>query len=582
VMRLQWELISKIFNEAAKLDPSERSAYLDRVCPDSAIRAEVESLLAHHKPEPLLGVYSSFDGVVLGHYRMIEPIGDGSMGQLYKAMDLDLDRIVAAKLLAPWVTGVIGFRERLLYEAKCASALNHPNIVTVHELVCEKGVDFIVMEYVQGTTLQRLIPPGGLSVELALDYAIEITAALETAHAAGILHGDLKPLNIMVTDDNRVKLLDFGLARALAPDPAVEQQPQQFGTRAYMAPECLTNRSSDERSEIFSVGLILHQMLGGKHPFGTGTPNEISESIQLAEPMRLPARVPDCLCKAVYRCLEKNPENRFESIQHVMVELQDCADECYDENNLPQLPILPTPVDQIDVNQANAITAQINYANAIRSRNALDQLKRVLEAGVPALVRDAISHALKEVILTVEPDTNGIALSIRNIRKQTLNTLKLAVEGNIRKLFSDGDFEAIDLYGMDFSGAKLSGLCFRDCFLAHADFKGADLKGCSLAGTWLRNANFLGANIEDADFTGADWFNATGLREHQLASAQLSTFMDCPADLDSLHHFLALRYRYSFKAWGIAVQRELTAAWNEYLRPGGLREFILVSRGKRH
>lgn len=291
--RRQWERISQIFNETAKLHPSLRSAYLERVCPDSAMRAEVESLLTHHKPEPFMGVYPSFDGVVLGHYRMIEPIGQGSMGQVYKAEDVTLGRIVAAKLLAPWVTGVSGFRERLLHEAKCASAFNHPNIVIVHEIVCEQGVDFIVMEYVQGTTLQQLISPGGLSVEWALYYAIEIADALETAHAAGILHGDLKPVNIMVTENNRVKLLDFGLARALAPDPpAVEQLSQPFGTRAYMAPECFRNRLNDERSEIFTLGLILHQMLSGKHPFGEGTPNEISNAIQRDEPTPLPPRVP--------------------------------------------------------------------------------------------------------------------------------------------------------------------------------------------------------------------------------------------------------------------------------------------------
>lgn len=580
----QWERISRIFNDTAKLPPSLRSAYLDQVCPDSASRAEIESLLAHNTAEPFLGVYSSFDGKLLGHYRMIQVIGQGSMGQVYKAEDVNLDRVVAAKLLAPSVTGVPGFRERLMHEAKYASALNHPNIVVVHDIACEEGVDFIVMEYVQGKTLQQLIPPGGLSVELALDYAIEIADALETAHAAGILHGDLKPLNIMVAENNRVKLVDFGLARALAPDPpGVEQQPRPFGTRAYMAPECFTNRWTDERSEIFSLGLILHQMLCGKHPFGHGTPKEISNAIQRDEPKPLPRRVPDCLSKVVYRCLEKNPEKRFKSIQDVLIELQDCADAYLDESAHPRvLQALPLLIDKIDAEQAVAIAAQINYANAVRSRNALDNLECLLEAGVPVTVRDAISRALREVILTVQPDTNGIALSIRNIRKQTMDILKLAVEGNLRQLFSNGDFEAIDLFAMDFSDATLVGLRFTDSFLAHAVFERADLTGCSLTRTWLRNANFQGAKIEKADFTGADWFNAIGLTERQFASARLSTVMNCPSDLDSLHRFLELRYRYSFKSWGAAVQTELQAAWKEYLRPGGLREFILASRKKRH
>jgi uncharacterized protein YjbI with pentapeptide repeats/predicted Ser/Thr protein kinase len=505
VTRRQWERISQIFNEAVKLHPSLRSAYLEQACADAAIRAEVESLLTHNTMEPLMGVYPSFDGVVLGHYRMIEPIGHGSMGQVYKAEDEILGRIVAAKLLVPWVTGVPGFRERLLHEAKCASALDHPNIVIVHEIVSEQGVDFIAMEYVQGNTLQQLIS------------GVEIADALETAHAAGILHGDLKPLNIMVSESKRIKLLDFGLARALTPDLASSAQPSmQFGTRAYMAPECLTNRLKDERSEMFAFGLILYQMLCGKHPFAHGTPEDIPTAIQSEEPATLPPRIPAYLSKVVYRCLEKNPNKRFESIQDVLVELENCEDEHADQNPQPRvLATLASPIDKIDVDQAIAITAQINYANAVRSRNALEALQRVLRTGVPPAVRDAVSGALREVILTVEPDTNGVPRSIRDIRKETLDILKLAARRNLRPVFSDANLESIDLYGMDFSDTKLAGLRFRESFLAHADFSRADLTGCSLARSRLRNARFHDAVMAGVDLTGADWFNAIGLTERR-------------------------------------------------------------------
>lgn len=283
----------------------------------------------------------------------------------------------------------------------------------------------------------------------------------------------------------------------------------------------------------------------------------------------------------VHRCLEKNPKKRFESIQDVLIELQNCENEGVDEHPQPAvLDTLARPINKIDVEQAMAITAQINYANAVRSRNALAALERVLEAEPPAAVRNAISRALRAVILTVEPDTNGVARSIRDIRKETLDTLKLAVQGNLRELFSEVDLESIDLYAMNFSDTKLAGLSFSESFLGHADFGRADLRGCSLSRCWLRNANFQDADMEGADFTGADWFNATGLTERQMASVQTSTVKNCPSGLDALHDFLELRYRHSFKSWGAAVQRELTAAWKEYLRPGGLREFILAWHAK--
>jgi hypothetical protein len=209
-------------------------------------------------------------------------------------------------------------------------------------------------------------------------------------------------------------------------------------------------------------------------------------------------------------------------------------------------------------------------------------LSRALGEEIAAAVRDAISRSLRTIILTVEPGAYGVARPIRDIRKETLDTLKVAVQNDLQRVFAEADLESIDLYGMDFSGTKLAGLSFRESFLAHADFRRADLRGCALSRSWLRNANFQEADIRGADLTGADWFNAVGMTEYQLTSAQMSTVMDCPSDLDALHRFLELRYRYSFKSWGTVVQEELTAAWNEYLRPGGLREFILASRQKRH
>ena len=579
--RRQWERISKIFNETSKLDPSQRRAYLNRVCADASIRAQVESLLKHHTPEPFMGVLASIDGKILGHYRMIEPIGRGSMGEVYKAQDLNLDRFVAAKLLAPWVTGAPGFRERLVQEAKSASALNHENIVIVHEIAREECVDFIVMEYIIGKTLQQAVPAGGLPVELALDYAIQIGDALYTAHTAGILHGDLKPANIMVTQADRIKLLDFGLARALEPEPGPRPQGEPFGTLAYMSPERIRNRRNDASSEIFTVGLVMHQMLGGKHPFGTGTPNEIAEAIQHHEPDLLLTTVPAQLTKIIYRCLEKNPADRYQSMKDLVIELWAC-EENRNDTKLPSVAdrTVSTVKESDEVPRVLAIAAQVSYNNAVRSREALEALTGLLKTGISITTRKTVCRALKEVILTIEPNADGISPSVRHIRRLTFDTLKLFAEGDFRQLFSDRDLERLDLGEIDFSGLPLAGLSFRECFLIHADFRRANLKQCSLVGTWLRNVRFEEADLDRVDLTGADWFNAIGLTEHQLASALQDTVMPCPSDVNAFLRFLSARYRYSFEGWPPHVQKQIMATWGEYLRPGGLRDLVLTWQKK--
>ena len=195
---------------------------------------------------PLLGIYSSVGETVLGQYQVIEQIGHGGMGQVYKAQDLRLSRTVALKFLPPWKRGDPKDRERLTREAKYASTLNHPNIVTIHDIAECDGVNFIVMEYVSGETLDRVIPPGGMPPDQMLEYATQIADALSAAHRAGILHGDLKPRNIMVSDSGRVKLLDFGLAKELTSwdKGALAAKAERFGTAIWLAPEQLADSVS--------------------------------------------------------------------------------------------------------------------------------------------------------------------------------------------------------------------------------------------------------------------------------------------------------------------------------------------------
>src|SRR2546425_596137 len=187
-------------------------------------------------------------GQTRDHYRIESKLGEGGMGVVYKARDTHLDRSVAIKVLPPDKVADAGRKQRFAQEAKAASALNHPNIVTIHDISSDEGVDFIVMEYIEGQALDELIAPKGLRLRQALHYAVQVADALAKAHGAGILHRDLKPSNIMVTDEGRIKILDFGLAKLLepaesSPDGAtltarpMTEEGTLLGTAAYMSPE---------------------------------------------------------------------------------------------------------------------------------------------------------------------------------------------------------------------------------------------------------------------------------------------------------------------------------------------------------
>src|SRR5258708_2392131 len=215
-------------------------------------------------------------GQRIGHFEILEKLGAGGMGVVYKARDVQLDRLVALKMLAPAPARDAALRSRLLREARAASALNHPNIVTIHEAGSADGVDFIAMEYVTGTTLAGRIPSHGMPLPEALATACSIAAALAAAHAAGIVHRDLKPANVMVRLDGTVKVMDFGLAKALLP-PTDEIQTTRtvgetavgavLGTGPYMSPEQVEGKAIDARSDIFSFGAMLYEMLTGHRAF---------------------------------------------------------------------------------------------------------------------------------------------------------------------------------------------------------------------------------------------------------------------------------------------------------------------------
>jgi len=277
-------------------------------------------------------------GVELGPYEVLAPLGAGGMGEVYRARDTRLGREVAIKVLPAEVLADPPRRARFVQEARAASSLNHPNIVTIYGIESANGADFIVMEYVPGQTLDGLIPRHGMRVGEALRLAIPIADALAAAHAAGVVHRDVKPANVMVTRQGLVKVLDFGLAKLRQAEAAAGQEDTTVeaeakltragtvaGTPAYMSPEQASGGVVDARSDVFSFGVVLYEMVTGRRPFVGGSSAELLAALLKEEPKPpsgLVADLPKELERIILRCLRKDPERRFQHMKDVKVELE--------------------------------------------------------------------------------------------------------------------------------------------------------------------------------------------------------------------------------------------------------------------
>jgi serine/threonine protein kinase len=282
-------------------------------------------------------------GKTLGHYRVVEKLGAGGMGEVYKARDTHLDRFVALKILPPEKVADADRKWRFVQEAKAASALNHPNIIHIYDIANADGTDFIAMEYVAGKTLDRVVGRKGLALNQALGYAVPIADALAKAHSAGIVHRDLKPANIMVNEDGAVKILDFGLAKltepgkgepsattATADAEAHTEKGAILGTIAYMSPEQAQGKAIDTRSDIFSFGSVLYEMLTGQRAFQGETKAMTLASILQKEPKpigEIVGAVPPEVERVLTRCLRKDPQRRWQSMADLKIALQDLKEE---------------------------------------------------------------------------------------------------------------------------------------------------------------------------------------------------------------------------------------------------------------
>jgi serine/threonine protein kinase len=297
-------------------------------------------------------------GRTLSHYRINAAVGAGGMGEVYRATDMKLGREVALKVLPPNVASDSDRLARFQREAHTIAALNHPNIVTLFSVEESEGIHFLTMELVTGQRLDRLIAADGLPLDQIREITTALVEALAAAHEKGIIHRDLKPANVMVTPEGRVKVLDFGLAKELrakelpqgAPDDVTLQVTERtqvgtiLGTPAYMSPEQITAQPLDHRTDIFSLGVILHEMSTGRRPFEGKSSVELASAILRDHPppvTDLRADLPADLARTVHRCLEKDPRHRFQTARDVGNELRELRDESLPPSRAAAVPSRP-------------------------------------------------------------------------------------------------------------------------------------------------------------------------------------------------------------------------------------------------
>ncbi|HEY6803494.1 MAG TPA: protein kinase [Pyrinomonadaceae bacterium] len=461
----RWKEIDRVFAAALEQDTAERPAFLDEACGDDLeLRSEVESLIAHIVPESLLEGQALEEATRLlgnenrkpewtniGPYQIVKLLGAGGMGEVYLAHDPRLNRPVAVKLLSRYGSADDEGMKRFQREAFAASALNHPNILTIHEISEFEGRRYITTEFVDGLTLRdRLREP--LSLGLALDIAMQTASALSAAHAAGIIHRDIKPENVMLRADGLVKVLDFGIAKYTKPDgiedqDLIETRPGSvIGTAPYMSPEQARGLTVDARTDIWSLGVLLYEMLTNRKPFWGATGPDVMAAVLHHEPAPLSDSlgfVPEALQSIISKTLQKNKDLRYHTAVEFLADIKelkrqidsDLADKLSSEtlretvalNTLPRqpaisplrtmavLPFKPLIVQDrdasLEVGMADTLIAKLSNSRGIivrplgsvRKYSELDQdpVAAGCELGVDTLLEGNIQRAGELLRVTV-------------------------------------------------------------------------------------------------------------------------------------------------------------------------------------
>src|SRR6476659_6959746 len=363
----RWQQVNDLFHSAVERAPGERAAFLEEACQgDEDLRREVKSLLTSHErtdgfiespafevaPELLTNDRTgALVGELIGHYRIESLIGVGGMGEVYLARDERLGRKAALKFLPHSLTTDEAQLSRFKNEARTASALNHPNILTVYEIGAEGNVQFIATEFIEGVTLRDALASGRMSAHNAMEIAVQVASALAAAHDAGVVHRDIKPANIMLRPDGYAKVLDFGIAKLTEQKRASDAHRVEttallqtrpglvLGTAHYMSPEQARGQKVDARSDIWSLGVVLYEMVAGSPPFRGETPSDCIAAILTAEPTPVSSISPDLPTKLesiLQKALRKNTDERYQTIKEMLAELRSLKAKLETDGSLSQ------------------------------------------------------------------------------------------------------------------------------------------------------------------------------------------------------------------------------------------------------
>ena len=388
----RWQQIDRLFHAALEHVPAQRSVFLAQACADDEpLRNEVESLLASHEQAESFIEAPATDiaaglltceraGQSVGPFRVTGVLAVGGMGEVYLADDTRLGRKVALKLLPQQFTADADRVRRFEREARAASALNHPNIVTIHEIGQADSLHYIATEFVDGVTLREHMAHTRMTLGEVLGVATQVASALSAAHEAGIVHRDIKPDNIMLRRDRIVKVLDFGLAK-LAPTRAMTVDPQAptpsivktnpgvvMGTVGYMSPEQARGEEVDARTDIWSLGIVLYEMVAGRAPFEGETPSHVIVSILESElpPLARDAEVPDELKRIVTKALRKMREERYQTVSDLALDLMSLKQELEVEARLKR-PLQPSTNDREATMRSSGQSAETVQDSAERT-----------------------------------------------------------------------------------------------------------------------------------------------------------------------------------------------------------------------
>jgi serine/threonine protein kinase len=437
--------LEELFHEAVGLvGPQARADFMARVrASDPGLVAAVKSLIAAHERADSLLDSPAYEaaaaliaeaqpalaaGQIVGHYQVIAPLGKGGMGEVYLASDTRLDRKVALKLLPAGLTDNKDRLRRFIQEAKTASSLNHPNIITIHEIGQADGAHFIATEFIDGQTLRLRMALARIGLPDLLDVAIQASGALQAAHDSGIIHRDIKPENIMLRPDGYVKVLDFGLAklteqsRQTNPPPtdsAIDtkikfytQPGTVMGTVNYMSPEQARGHVLDARTDVFSLGVVMYEMAAGRMPFAGDTAIDTLVSILEKEPPSLDQYAPDVpaeVKRIISKALRKDREERYQTIKDLLIDLKSSKEELAFEQKLERSKP-PHSIHRVPATPAAAEAAATDHSGASAGEGAAT-------ADPPAQTkanrgRRGLTFALAAVVLA------GLAIGTATLRRR--------------------------------------------------------------------------------------------------------------------------------------------------------------------